>query len=156
MRSLIGTEMAFTGPRAAFLLASQRSTIIAALNTYRPCIVHNGCAKGRDEEVIELLIKMRLPLTLVCWPADKGRMDHVRALTMGRIRTEWRAIHDPLKRNRMMVDQADWLLAAPMQGKPIRSGSGTWYTINYALKVGAPVYLVPPSGEAIFPYGRSK
>ena len=153
--SLVGTEMTFTGPRASDMTSEQRRSVIELLNKFRPSLINNGCAKGRDQELIEILIAMQLPLLLRLWPADKERMDAIRVLTMGKLRTEWRAIHDPLKRNRMMVDSAEWLLAVPDTTAPLPNGSGTWYTVKYALKNGCPVVMVWPNGDVQQNYGRA-
>jgi hypothetical protein len=68
------------------------------------------------------------------------------------VRTEYRAFceydqtepeKNYLDRDRDIVDCSDLLIAAPKSHKP-DTRSGTWYTINYALKVGVPVLVVTP------------
>ena len=53
------------------------------------------------------------------------------------------ARHDPLERNRKIVDACVVLLAAPKSAKP-ELRSGTWATIRYAQKVGRRIIMLVP------------
>jgi nucleoside 2-deoxyribosyltransferase len=61
------------------------------------------------------------------------------------IAAEYRPPLAYLARDRAMVDEADILIAAPRRSAE-EANSGTWYTINYAARVGRPVIIVYPSG----------
>lgn len=50
-----------------------------------------------------------------------------------------------LERDKDIVDQSDFLLAAPKEYVEIRR-SGTWATVRMALKQGKTVFIVYPSG----------
>jgi len=55
----------------------------------------------------------------------------------------------PLNRNRDIVAATTGLVALPRQltePPPLQSG-GTWYTINYALRLNRPVVICYPSGK---------
>jgi hypothetical protein len=61
-----------------------------------------------------------------------------------------RAIRPPadyLQRDRDIVDETELLLACP--DGPERPKSGTWYTINYAHRIGRRVVLIQPDGSII-------
>lgn len=48
-----------------------------------------------------------------------------------------------LERDRAIVDVVDELVALPSTLTPV-SGSGTWYTVNYARRVGRKVEIIYP------------
>ena len=50
-------------------------------------------------------------------------------------------------RNRNIVNETDILYACPPTDEELKKG-GTWYTINYARKVGKPVRIFWPYGRA--------
>lgn len=51
-----------------------------------------------------------------------------------------------LHRNRIIVNRSTVLLATPATFDPPRGRSGTWFTINYAVAVGKPTYIIRPDG----------
>ena len=68
------------------------------------------------------------------------------------IKDELRAFHksdefkDPLSyfaRNRNIVNETDLLIVVPFQTSP-QSHGGTWYTHDYAIKIGKPVMIIYP------------
>lgn len=52
-------------------------------------------------------------------------------------------------RNRAIVDETDVLCATPWQTETPapKTGGGTWYTIEYAMKKGKPVHIIWPDGS---------
>ncbi|MFA5709344.1 hypothetical protein [Mycolicibacterium sp.] len=59
-------------------------------------------------------------------------------------RATWLPAQDYLDRDRDIVDASTLLLATP--DGPRRSGSGTWYTVDYAVAIGRPVLICYPDG----------
>jgi len=51
-----------------------------------------------------------------------------------------------LERDDDIVDETDELIATPKEFEPQDRG-GTWYTINYAKRVGKPVTIIYPDGS---------
>lgn len=60
-------------------------------------------------------------------------------------RALWLPAKDYLDRDRDIVDASTRLLATP--DGPRRSGSGTWYTVDYAVSVKCPVLVCYPDGR---------
>ena len=61
-------------------------------------------------------------------------------------------MHEPRQyheRNRNIVDATDILVATPKENKGDIYRGGTWYTINYAVSKGKPVYIIWPDGRQI-------
>lgn len=52
----------------------------------------------------------------------------------------------PMPRNRELASTVDLLLATPPTDKPVK-GSGSWATIQYALKYGKKVMAIIPNGK---------
>lgn len=53
---------------------------------------------------------------------------------------------DYLRRNREMVDRADWVIATPLTAREIQR-SGTWSTVRYAIRKKKRITLYPPRVE---------
>lgn len=51
-----------------------------------------------------------------------------------------------LERNRVIVNDSDFLLAAPAGNNEIVR-SGTWYTVRYARRMKKPIMIICPDGE---------
>jgi len=52
-----------------------------------------------------------------------------------------------LERNHAIVNESDFLIAAPSGPETLRSG--TWATVRYARKVGKRVLVIMPNGEIL-------
>jgi predicted Rossmann fold nucleotide-binding protein DprA/Smf involved in DNA uptake len=52
-----------------------------------------------------------------------------------------------LERNHAIVNESDFLIAAPDGPETLRSG--TWATVRYARKVGKRVLVIMPNGEIL-------
>lgn len=68
------------------------------------------------------------------------------AVSIGYEEARFPAGDDPLGRDRIIVDGADFMLATPNNFKNIIRGSGTWYTIRYAARVHVPGVIIWPDG----------
>jgi hypothetical protein len=102
--------------------------------------LHHGDCVGVDDEVATLAAS--LGFATVCHPPTK---------------TELRAYHssdefrEPLSyfaRNRQIVNECDVLMVVPYQNEWQNHG-GTWYTHDYAKKIGKPLTVFFPNGTAL-------
>lgn len=97
---------------------------------------HGGCV-GADAQMHEFALTAG-SLVIVHPPINpKLRMPYDPRAT-------WLPAKEYLPRDRDIVDATALLLATP--DGPERGGSGTWYTINYAIEVGKPVAICYPDG----------
>lgn len=100
--------------------------------------LHHGDCVGADADSHE--IARRLGLHIVVHPPLS---DDLRAFKRG---NELREVKAYLPRNRDIVNESDVLYACPNANKR-QGGSGTWYTIHYAVKIGRPVVIVHHDGR---------
>jgi hypothetical protein len=104
-----------------------------------PLWLHHGDCVGSDAEAHR--IAQELAVAVVLHPPDDDRQ---RAFCTGAVSS-----HDPmpyLRRNRMIVDSCDVLVAAPKsQHEQIRSG--TWATIRYARAKVKPIVMLLPVAD---------
>lgn len=131
--------LGFTGTQAG-MTGDQAATVIKLLNMHKPREVHHGGCVGADEQ-FHWLVTWFFPEAIIhIWPADTGPM-----------RAELRAdlIHsvtpDPLKRNDLLVEHSDVIIATPRQAVEIRR-SGTWSTIRRARNASVKHHVVIPGG----------
>lgn len=55
---------------------------------------------------------------------------------------------EPLKRNRIIVNRSDRMIATPSEDDEQPRG-GTWSTIRYTLRIGKPIVIISPRGGII-------
>ena len=79
---------------------------------------------------------------VVCHPPDK-----IGTRAFG-IHDERRKPRGYIQRDKDMVDEADYLWAAPHGEEIIRSG--TWTTVRYARKKGIPITIIMPNGDVVY------
>ena len=102
-------------------------------------VFHNGDCSGVDQQVTLMFQDIAPEVWVVCHPAIRvgtrayGEYDEIRE---GK---------GPLIRDQDMVDEADYLWAAPAFEEIVRSG--TWATVRMARKKGIPITIVMPDGE---------
>lgn len=96
---------------------------------------HHGDCKGVDEQAAA--IAKNLGYKIVCHPPEK---DYLRAYFPY---DETREPAGYLKRDRAIVDSVDILLVVPLH-EEWQSKGGTWYTHDYAKKVGRVYNIIWP------------
>jgi len=123
------------------LSEAQREAFAKIVKEYQPDEFHHGDCVGGDADGVAIVREiMGDRCKIVCHPPIK---DDVRAFVPSDI------THEPFsyfKRNRNIVDAVDFLFGGPPCWNP-RNVGGTWYTINYALKVKKHVRYVSPDGD---------
>lgn len=131
--------IAFTGTRNGMTEVQRKQVLDKLLGA---AILNNGLCVGADAECLEDF-KFQSLGYVHGFPAivdASKRRDDLRPLCD--------VVHNadyPLSRNRVMVDRAHELVAAP-SGMTEELRSGTWATVRYARKVGKPVTICWPDG----------
>jgi len=107
--------------------------------THQVSEFHHGVCIGADEELHTLVIILKTKVFK--YPSNiRGKV----AICEGG--TTVCEPQPPIKRNHMIVDAVEMLLACPETTQEVVR-SGTWATIRYARKVGIPIWIVLPNGE---------
>lgn len=103
--------------------------------------LYNGSCIGADEQAAN--IALDLGIKVECLPGkpigDPKRVIIKRASVT-------RLVEEPLKRNRIMVNLSDLLIATPGEYEE-QLRSGTWYTIRYARLQEKRIIIIFPGGE---------
>lgn len=124
-----------TGSRHGFNSDEQKASFIRDL-AKASVIIHGACV-GVDELMHHYAFEHKLPIE-VHPPIN----DNFRAMNLpAGLNVAWFAPKDYLARNREIVERCELLLAAPEFHEIQKPRSGTWYTINYAKKIGKPVQI---------------
>lgn len=99
---------------------------------------HHGDCVGVDDQAA--IVAKELGCKVICHPPEK---DELRAFHQS---DEFREPLSYFARNRKIVDETEMLIVVPYQNSHQTSG-GTWYTHDYALKKGKPVFVIYPGPE---------
>lgn len=99
---------------------------------------HHGDCFGVDLQAAR--IAKHLGYRVVCHPPEK---DYLRAFHES---DEIRPKYSYLRRDRNIVDAVEILIVVPKQNEWQPEG-GTWYTYDYATRVGKPTITFFPNGE---------
>ena len=137
-------KIGFTGT-AKGMTARQLGTLTHELQAFDFREAHHGDCVGADTEFHNLIRRLFPQARIVGHPgfpeSDSRRADNPC--------DEFRPVPNggPLKRNRNMVDEVDFMFATPLLNKEILR-SGTWSTIRYAAKpkVNRPCVIIWPDG----------
>jgi hypothetical protein len=127
--------LGFTGTRAG-MTPPQLATLLEVLRMLRPGEFHHSCCIGADSEAASLcgLIWM-----VGHPPADTKLMADTKD-------SERREPKTHFARNRNIVDESEVLLVCPREMSHQDRG-GTWYTHDYAVKVGKRTIIIWPDGR---------
>ena len=137
-------KIGFTGT-AKGMTGSQRLALAHGLQAFDPTEAHHGDCVGADTEFHNLIRQLFPQAKIVGHPgfpeSDSRRAnnscDEVRPIPNG----------GPLKRNRNIVDEVDFMFATPLQDNEVLR-SGTWSTVRYAGRpnVNRPLMIIWPDG----------
>jgi hypothetical protein len=130
-------KIGFTGTRHG-MTEAQMDAFIDTLHDIRPRITefHHGDCVGADAEAHD--VAQKLCHVVIHPPIDETHRARKAARTYRTQKTHF-------ARNRDIVNETDRLIATPMQAERQIRG-GTWYTIDYARKVGKLVTIINPDG----------
>jgi len=132
-------DVGFTGTRKGMSLA-QVGALNAILHDLTPKRFHHGC-NGEADWQAHTIAKLRHTTRIIGHPGETTDRPDLLA--------EIKEQFPPkpfLERDRDIVTISNLLIAAPLGLERVR-GSGTWYTIRYARKMGVPVMIIWPDGE---------
>lgn len=113
--------------------------LFAVMVAREPIEFHEGDCIGGDAEMAD--IATRCGAVVHGWPSVDPQF---RAYAPAHV---WHPPMTNFARNRAIVRATELIIAAPYQNLPSDYG-GTWYTINWALKHGYPVWIAWPDGRA--------
>lgn len=136
-------KLGFTGTRKGMTIAQVATVRDILEHFYVPDTdseFHHGNCVGSDEEA--LMLANAIGYWTVAHPA-KGLDKYQISVFLS---DEARNYRVPLSRNRNIVDETEYLIAAPLEAvepKPAR-GQGTWSTVRYARP--RPLVIVWPDG----------
>lgn len=120
---------------------------------WKPSKLHHGACVGADAEAHKMAVANKVQV-IVHPPENQKLMMLPDALLSLHGGVSIRSPKPYLDRNRDIVDASDMLIALP--GGPQRPKSGTWYTINYALRQKIPVHICYPDGSADYHLQRER
>ena len=122
---------------------AQIATLTRMLRNLYPVALHHGDCVGGDEDAHNVAVSLKI--RTVAHPPDITKL---RAWCLAD-RTKTPAPY--LKRNEDIVHSTNALFAMPRQDKEPDAkkarGSGTWYTVRFARKIGRPVTIIWPDGS---------
>jgi predicted Rossmann fold nucleotide-binding protein DprA/Smf involved in DNA uptake len=131
------TTIGFTGTRNG-LCQGQKEQIIKILDQYATVTVLHGDCVGADTEFHKICVEYRTmhPARIIRIGIYPPNNDRLRGFNRGDFTQE---PAEYLKRNRAIVQAADFIIACPPEDQ---HRSGTWYTINYAKRSGKMVVIL--------------
>lgn len=132
-------QTGFTGTRRG--MTKRQQQVLARMLYARAGGFHHGLCVGADAEAHELAYLAALDI-----------IGHPPIVTEHKAEissTTFKMMREPkthFARNRDIVNETDELIAAPFVGTHPGHG-GTWYTVDYAVKVKKPVTIIWPDGK---------
>jgi hypothetical protein len=136
----MATCVGFTGTRRG--MTDVQMCMFEGMLTRTPAEFHHGSCRGADVEAARIVRRTFLyPVRIVCHPGPDGDP----CQEDSGVDSERLAPKTHFARNRDIVNACDKLIACPGEMQEQARG-GTWYTINYARKVGKPVTIIWPNG----------
>lgn len=132
-------SIGFTGTRNGLTEAQSRSLreLLGHFIQNGAKTFHHGDCIGADAEAHH--IALELGYWIIIHPPIKNSL---RAYCKGH---EFRKERTHFARNRCIVGESHILIATPATS--FETSGGTWYTINYAKKMGVLIKLIPPDGK---------
>ena len=129
----------FTGSRYG-MSQHQQAALIDLLAVSLPDEAHHGMCIGADAQFHELIRKLYPKCRIIGHPpVNESRMAKIKCDAL------WQP-DNYLTRDRHIVHQVGALIATPSTFNPTPY-SGTWYTVQYALSLDIPVYVIKPDGN---------
>ena len=137
----------FTGTQKGMTDAQKEKVRSILLMLQPSCCEHGGCI-GADEDFHNIFEAVFPEAAIDIRPSDilerRADIDQDRAF--------FHFPKSPLERNHDIVDAVNRMIACP-SGLKETLRSGTWATIRYAVKVGAPIHIVYPDGSVEVHHG---
>lgn len=131
-------KVGFTGTRNG-LTIKQYDKLKSLLSSMSVNEFHHGDCVGADAESHNIASDLSLPI--IIHPPIK---EDLRAFKKSDILRQPKSY---FARNRDIVNESDTLIATPATAEETQGG--TWYTINYAIKMHKSVIIINPNGEIV-------
>lgn len=128
-------KIGVTGSRHGFQSEEQFAAVTEFLRDNLPGELHHGDCVGVDHEVA--ILAKSLGYKIVGHPPIKSDLRAFFESDLNMLPLSYFA------RDRKIVDYCDILMVIPMQTSP-QSKGGTWYTHDYAKKIGRPYKIFYP------------
>jgi len=147
-------HIGFTGTREG-MTDEQKKTFRDTISRVKNNIVlHNGCCVGADENAFEICLDlgntsfaMHPPINKsIVFPYDEMHKKKCNDDPGYSHAMEINVDRDYLERDRNIVEEAGFVIATPKNTTEEKRGSGTWYTIRQAGKMGKAVMIIWPDG----------
>ena len=144
-------HVGFTGTRHGMsdAQASRVRKLVADLAEIDSITCHHGDCVGADSQFHDIARAGDARVTIHPGQGPgllaAGVRDELRAFCHGDIT---HALLGHLARNRVIVSESDCMIAAPFEMQHQTRG-GTWYTIDFASKVGKPLVIVLRDGSIL-------
>lgn len=136
-------KIGFTGTRRG-MTDAQRQVFAELIVRLKPTEFHHGDCVGADDQAASVVARSVSGVRIVVHPPVD---ESLRAFNGGlRCMMVVRPPRTHLARNRDIVNETDCLIACPLEMEHQPRG-GTWYTVDYAAKVGRLTYVVWPDGR---------
>ncbi len=135
-------KVGITGTREG-MTPEQKAAFGRLFTELRPTVFGHGDCVGVDDEAARLVDEcdVAIAVHVICYPP----VDETHR-AFNPCYDEMRAPRTHFARNRDIVDECDVLIVVPLQNERQDRG-GTWYTHDYAVKKGKPLYVLWPDGR---------
>lgn len=140
----------FTGTRRGMTKA-QNYAFSELVWKLKPVHFHHGACVGSDTEAAMLVERQGAASSIIAHPGRSAT--GVDNALLSKAALDASNVELPTNthfaRNRDIVDASDVLIATPWQiERPAKgTGGGTWYTIEYAERLGKRTYIIWPDGK---------
>jgi hypothetical protein len=131
-------KIGFTGTRKG-MTKEQKWKLLELVAQFAPAEFHHGDCVGSDDEAATTVDAFSPASSIVLHPPARKEFRAFNCATRYCLPKQY------LARNRDIVDETDMLIATPAEAEHQDRG-GTWYTIDYAAKVGKRVIIICPDG----------
>ena len=132
-------RVGFTGTRYG-MTDEQKVRFASLLATLGATEFHHGDCVGADDQAAAMA-SCNPKCRIICHPPVD-----VTHRAYNKKSHEIRPPKTHFARNRDIVNETDILIATPLQAEH-QSQGGTWYTIDFAMKMGKVVHIICPDGR---------
>lgn len=131
-------KLGFTGTRQG-MSPAQKATFFGIVKIWDVQEFIHGLCIGADADAHEIVRLVSSNIHIIGRPGRPSGHPHRAEKLVDSLYEP----DTPIKRNRLIVDQSDQMIACPA-GETLRSG--TWATIRYAYSVGRRTLIIFPNG----------
>jgi len=135
----------FTGTRRG-MTQEQRTVFMNLMRQLAPTELHHGNCIGSDAEAEAIVDRYHQDCTIHRHPPLSNVCENIRTeLKIGSLVTHPRKGY--LQRDDDIVKCSEVIVATPKSTTEEMKGSGTWYTVRQARKMGRKLFIIFPDGS---------